>query len=86
MAPRPEHAAYIFDVETLPSYKGRGYATRFLSNALSLIREWGMAEVYVRVLPDNRHSRAAFARLGFQDVGGLSELFVGGRRLAWWRA
>lgn len=76
---------YVFHVETLPQHRTRGYATVFLSTVSRRLFDHGVDTVFVRVLPDNVPSIAAFTKAGFADDGQLTELHVMRRRVFWRR-
>lgn len=78
-------ALYVFDVETAPGERRRGYASAFLSEMLRCAAAVGLTGAYARIAPDNKASMSAFSKAGFVATATLSELQVGGRRVAWRR-
>jgi ribosomal protein S18 acetylase RimI-like enzyme len=78
----PEQCAYLFDVETLPQHRGRGYAKTFLIELVSRSRT---ELVLARVVMTNEPAMQAFKSAGFQTDGLLTEWFAAGRRLGWRR-
>ena len=59
--------AYIYAVATKPEYRGRGIATRLLSDALRLIKDNGQFDM-VALIPSSTESKRLYARLGFEDT------------------
>lgn len=59
--------AYIYAVATKPEYRGRGLATRLLSDALRLIKDNGQFDT-VALIPSSTESKRLYARLGFVDT------------------
>lgn len=82
----PDRSAYVFDVETLPHCRGRGYATVFLREILDRLVPTQIEFMYARVLSHNNSSMRTFHKAGFQNDALLSEFIVAGRRMIWWRA
>jgi GNAT superfamily N-acetyltransferase len=81
-----DRSAYVFDVETLPHYRGRGYATVFLREILDRLVSAQIESTYARILPHNHSSMRTFHKAGFRNDALLGELVVAKRRVIWWRA
>ena len=62
-------------VETVPSARGRGYATSCLAYASRLLLERGLVPEY-RHSPSNRASAATAARVGYRRVGDACYLLM----------
>ena len=59
--------AYIYAVATKPEYRGRGIASKLLSEALQLIRDSGRYDM-VALIPSSTESKRLYSRLGFEDT------------------
>ncbi len=64
----------IANVAVAPAYRGRGYSRRLMERALSHIREQGGTWAVLQVYAENRIARSLYERMGFDVVGGTSEL------------
>jgi ribosomal protein S18 acetylase RimI-like enzyme len=81
----PERFAYLFDVETIPEHRGRGYAKSFLTDMVTRFAHTPTDFVLARVVTTNRPAMETFEAAGFQTDGVLTEWFVAGRRVRWRR-
>ena len=59
--------AYIYAVATKPEYRGRGIASKLLSEALQLIKDSGRYDM-VALIPSSTESKRLYSRLGFEDT------------------
>lgn len=79
-------SAYVFDVETVPAFRGRGlFRSCLLTLMAELAEQRGVRTFYCRVVPNNVGSIKAFASAGFHRDAVLAEVLVFGKRLWWWR-
>ena len=62
-----QRVGYIYAVATLPEYRGRGIASKLLSQALHYIDESGEFEC-AALIPSSTESKRLYERLGFEDV------------------
>ena len=61
-----EQIAYIYAVATHPDYRGRGIASKLLSEALQYIDECGKFGISA-LIPSSTESKRLYERLGFED-------------------
>ena len=59
--------AGIFGMVTAAAYRGRGIATRLMSELLSSARKAGALTAYLQVEADNIPARQTYAKFGFED-------------------
>ena len=59
--------------ELLPAHRGHGYATEACAALLALARSWGLARVHAVAHIENVASIRLAGRLGFVEVGNVSE-------------
>ncbi len=64
----------IANVAVAPSWRGRGISRRLMENALSHIRSQGGKWAVLQVYTENAIARSLYRRLGFEDVGGITDL------------
>ena len=62
-----ERVAYIYAVATLAEYRGRGIASKLLSEALRRIDKSGEFDC-TALIPSSTESKRLYERLGFEDV------------------
>ena len=62
-----QRVAYIYAVATLPEYRGRGIASKLLSEALRYVEESGEFDC-AALIPSSTESKRLYERLGFVDV------------------
>jgi GNAT superfamily N-acetyltransferase len=59
--------AYIYAVATKPEYRGRGIASKLLSEALQFIEKSGLFDL-AALIPSSTESKRLYERLGFEDT------------------
>ena len=62
-----QRVAYIYAVATQPEYRGRGIASKLLTEALQLIDESKRFDM-VALIPSSTESKRLYERLGFEDT------------------
>ena len=62
-----QRVAYIYAVATLAEYRGRGIASKLLSEALRYISESGNFDC-AALIPSSTESKRLYERLGFEDL------------------
>ena len=62
-----QSVAYIYAVATLPEYRGRGIASKLLSDALRYVDECGEFDC-AALIPSSTESKRLYERLGFENL------------------
>lgn len=57
---------WIYDIEVLPSYRGKGVGEALMRHALRVSREHGFSQVGLMVNARNKVAQSLYEKLGFQ--------------------
>lgn len=67
-----KRVAYIYAVATQPEYRGRGFATQLLNEALKMVEASGEFDL-AALIPSSFDAKRLYAKLGFEEAGRLLE-------------
>lgn len=67
----------IANVAVLPRFRGRGISRSLMETALDYVQEMGGTWSVLQVRANNEVARGLYERMGFEDMGGATELYAG---------
>ena len=68
----------IANVAVCPAWRGRGIGRALMEHALEAIRDMGGSWAVLQVRGENKIARGLYERLGFENMGGTSDLYAPG--------
>lgn len=84
VVPGPDEA-YLYEAFTEPGWRGRGLFSAMLFRLLAYARAQGRRRALIFVLTDNRASRRAIEKTGFELFQTVSKVDLGGLKRLWFR-
>lgn len=66
----------IANVAVLPQFRGRGISRTLMETALDYVQEMGGTWSVLQVRANNTIARGLYERMGFEDMGGATELYA----------
>jgi ribosomal protein S18 acetylase RimI-like enzyme len=67
----------IANVAVSPTYRGRGISRALMETALNYVGEMGGTWAVLQVRADNLVARGLYERMGFEEMGGSTEMVIG---------